>query len=77
MTNRTLSHNHTIRTDFGRMYLLLDYTPEGRVVSGMIAHRRINEDQAVTKLVEQLSEALAEAFQDIIKSQSSIDRGGE
>lgn len=62
---RSLSHNHTVQTDFGKMYFLLDHTPDGKVVGGMIAHRRINEDQAVTRLVEALSEALDKALKDI------------
>jgi hypothetical protein len=62
---RTLSHVHRINTDFGAMYWLIDHLPDGTVINAMIAHRRLNEDQAVTKLVEQLSDSLAEALADI------------
>jgi hypothetical protein len=72
---RTLSHNHTVQTDFGKMYFLVDYTPDGRICGGMIAHRRLNEDQAVTKLIEQLSDAFDAALKDI--QASTHNREGE
>jgi hypothetical protein len=71
--NRTLSHVHRIDTDFGAMYWLIDYSPNGKVVNAMIAHRRLNEDQAVTKLVEQLSSSLAEALADISQPASKAE----